>query len=304
MSRRAEPSADSDRGAKPPFYKNVVVRHPVLAFMPLPGRERDELAELDPVVIMGRGHSGTRVVAWMVHHLGVDLGVDDERTPSGDPVDRSLRHHLRIVAERSIGNGATEAPGFLETNRFQRAMAGHLRRRGVPVVPLRWGWKFPESYLTGPVIAQTFPGARFIHLVRDGRDLAFKRHLTDIADHRLARRILAREGATTAPHHLQAAKSWAFQVERFVEFAASLPDDRLLTIRYEELVIDPLGSVVRIADFLGVESTTAATRYASMEVSARDVASHRRYDAEQLRAVEEAIGPTLRRFGYLESDIP
>jgi len=294
----ADPPSDSGRSAKPPFYRNVLVRHPVLPFVPLASREQDRLAKLDPIVVMGRGHSGTRVLAWMVHHLGVDLGLHDDQTPSGDPADRSLRHHLRIVAERSVGHGATEAPDFLATNRFQRALRGHLRRRGAPVVPLRWGWKFPESYLTGPVIARTFPGARYIHLIRDGRDLAFKRHLTDVSEHRLARRILSRSGAPKAPHHIQAATSWAFQVERFVAFADSLHDGQVLTIRYEELVVNPLDAVSQIAEFLRLEPTVAATRYASMEVSTRDVASHSTRDVGQLRDVETTIGSTLRRLGY------
>lgn len=286
------------RAAKPPLHRNVFVRNPVVPFIPPSPAVRAHLAALDPVVVVGRGHSGTRVVAWMTHYLGIDLGTDDRLAPSGDPVDRSLRHHLRIVAERAVRQGPTDPPDRWATIRFQRALAGHLERRPQGAEPGRWGWKFPESYLTGPAIDATFPTARFVHLVRDGRDLAFKRHLTDVAEHRLARRILRTVDQMDAPHHLQAATSWAFQVERFMAFARGLPSDRLLTIRYEELVVEPGRQLERLATFLDTPITDAADRYASTVVSSNDLASHRTADPTALAEVEALIGETLALAGY------
>jgi hypothetical protein len=286
------------RAAKPPLHRNVFVRHPVVPFVPVSPAVRARLADLEPVVVVGRGHSGTRVVAWMTHLLGIDLGADERIAPSGDPVDRSLRHHLRIVAERAVERGPSDPPDRLAMIRFQRALAGHLRRRPRGAEPGRWGWKFPESYLTGPAIDATFPSARFVHLVRDGRDLAFKRHLTDVAEHRLARRILRAVDQLDAPHHLQAAASWAFQVERFASFAEGLPSDRLLTIRYEELVVEPGEQLERLATFLDTPITDDADRYATTMVSSRDLASHRTADPTALADVEALIGTTLALAGY------
>ena len=36
----------------------------------------------------------------------------------------------------------------------------------------RWGWKLPETGYMLPIIDQLFPTARYIHLIRDGRDVA------------------------------------------------------------------------------------------------------------------------------------
>jgi hypothetical protein len=64
------------RAAKPPFYRNLFVRHPVNPFTPVGRRDLGALRRLTPCVVMGRGHSGTRVVAWMCDHLGLNMGTD------------------------------------------------------------------------------------------------------------------------------------------------------------------------------------------------------------------------------------
>jgi len=285
------------RASKPPFYRNVLVRHPVNPLLPLPAGERARLARMEPCLIMGRGHSGTRVIAWMCHHLGVSLGTDPS-VPSGDPADRSFKHHQRVVATRAVARSVARPIGSLEMNRFQRSVAAFHRRIGSPE---RWGWKFPESYLLGPHIAHTFPRARYVHLLRDGRDVAFKRHLTDVSEHRLARAILRRKGALDLPHHLQAALSWEFQVEAFERFREQVDGDSILDLRYEDVVRAPVAAVERIAGFLSIPVTDAARAFAGTEVHPAHAGSVPAHDAERLAQVEERIGPTLRAAGY---DVP
>jgi hypothetical protein len=283
------------RAAKPPFYRNLFVRHAVNPFTPLGRRTREELGRLEPCVVMGRGHSGTRVVAWMCVHLGLEMGTD-AHVPSGDPADRSFKHHMRVVATRSLDVTSAAATRFLDRNRFQKAAHGFYRRIGSPAGP--WGWKFPETYLIGPYVHETFPRARFIHLVRDGRDIAFKRHLTDVADHRLARAILRRQHALGLPHHLQAALSWALQVERFEAFRATVAAERVLTLRYEALVERPHEAAVTISRFLGVPMTDRCRAYIDAEVTGAHAGTYRREAPDLVHEVEQTIGATLRAHGY------
>lgn len=287
------------RAAKPPFYRNLFVRHPVNPFTSVGRRTRERLGRLEPCVVMGRGHSGTRVVAWMCVHLGLEMGTD-ARVPSGDPADRSFKHHMRVVATRSLDVTSAAATRFLDRNRFQKAARGFYRRIGSPAGP--WGWKFPEAYLIGPYVDETFPRARFIHLVRDGRDIAFKRHLTDVADHRLARAILRRQHALGLPHHLQAALSWALQVERFDAFRRTVAADRVLTLQYEALVECPHEAAGAIARFLGVPMTDRCRAYIDAEVSGAHAGTYRRETPDRVREVEEMVGGTLRAHGYLSEE--
>lgn len=284
------------RAAKPPFYKNLFVRYPVNPLLPLARSRVEHLRRLEPCVVMGRGHSGTRLVAWICHHLGIDMGADPLTVPSGDPKERSFKHHQRIVATHSLDVRSADAVRMLDLNRFQRAVYGFHRRLGVGAGG--WGWKFPETYLIGPYVARTFPRARYIHLIRDGRDVAFKRHLTDVSEHRLARAILRKQGALTLPHHLQAAASWALQVELFDAFQKTLSPSSVLALRYEDLAQHPIAATERIAAFLGKRVTSAARRYAETEITAKHARQFRRQDPERVREVEQLIGSTLRAAGY------
>ena len=70
-----------------------------------------------------------------------------------------------------------------ETAAALRAMAAKFRRRveaeqqrslgGGLVRHTRWGFKAPVTMYLLPFWAEVFPGATFLHVVRDGRDMAF-----------------------------------------------------------------------------------------------------------------------------------
>lgn len=289
------------RAAKPPFYRNVLVRHPVNPLLPLGRAGVALLAALEPCVVMGRGHSGTRVVAWICHHLRINMGTDPRTAPSGDPVDRSFRHHVRVVAAHSLDVRTAADTRALDRNRFQKAVLGFYRRLGPGVQ--RWGWKFPEAYLIGPYVAQTFPLARYIHVLRDGRDVAFKRHLTDVSEHRLARAILRRQEAMALPHHLQAAASWALQVELFEAFRTTVPERSVLSLRYEDLVREPLAAADRICAFLGTDMTPECRAYVGSSITAEHAGQFRREDPAKVREVERHIAATLRAMGYLDGPV-
>lgn len=295
QDRRTSSDRPALRASKPPFYRNVWVRHPVNPLLALRPETVERLRQMEPCVVMGRGHSGTRLVAWMCHHLGLHMGVA-AGVPSGDPVDRSFKHHMRVVATQSLEVRSTEETRYLTRNRFQRAVEGFHRRVVSPGAP--WGWKFPESYLTGPYVAETFPHARYLHVLRDGRDVAFKRHLTDVPEHRLARGILRRQGALALPHHVQAALSWSFQVELFESFRRTLSPDQVLTIRYENLVEQPQQTADLVAELLRVEMTDACRAYLAREVTTAHVGEFRSQDQDRIREVEQLLAPTLRSLGY------
>ncbi|MFW6084015.1 MAG: sulfotransferase, partial [Gemmatimonadota bacterium] len=183
---------------------------------------RDRLAAESPVVVMGRGHSGTRVLTRAIEALGVAMGAGDRRT--ADVRDRRLKRAVRKIARASLDRPVTADPAPRLLRLFRRRIESYLDRLGVAAGD-DWGWKFPETYLVPGYVIATFPRARLVHLVRDGRDVAFKAHLTDDPGRRLGRTLLGQIGALDEPRHLQAARSWRFQVERYERFvqAKGLP---------------------------------------------------------------------------------
>ena len=259
---------------------------------------RDHLAAQEPVVLMGRGHSGTRVLAYAVQALGVDLGFTD-RMASGDPEDKRFRRGLAKLARRW---DAGDVPSERALRPF-RKLVYKWQQRLAPSGP--WGWKYPETYLMAPHVHAVFPRARYLHIIRDGRDLAFKRHRTHDPETVLGRRVLAKIGATGEPGYIGAALSWAYQVELFTDFETRcLPPERVLDLTFEELCADPIGVTRRVAAFLALPVPASAVEFLSTFTNPDKIADHRIRKPERIQAVEERIGPTLRRFGYLPGGSP
>ena len=254
------------------------------------------LEEQAPVVLMGRGHSGTRVLAFACAHLGMQLGVS-EGLATGDADDRAFTDSVKELGVRVLGATHPSELRARDLRAFQRAVRGYYERLGSPRG--LWGWKFPETYLVAPLVARTFPRARYLHLVRDGRDIAFKEHLTDNPRRKLGRQILARRDALDLPRFLQAAHSWSYQVDAFDAFRRTIAPEQVLDLRFEELCQKPEATVERLCRFLEIPFTEACRSYLRDHVDPGKVAQYREHDPDEIRQVERAIGNTLQRYGYL-----
>ena len=254
------------------------------------------LARQKPVILMGRGHSGTRVLSWICTHLGVDLGTRDDLA-TGDVGDTRFSSEIVAIALRSVGITRPEQVPPALADRFRRAVYRFYQGLGQPSG--MWGWKFPETYLIGPCVATVFPEARYLHLVRDGRDLAFKAHLTDNPRRRLGRAVLKSVGALRRPRHLQAALSWAYQVDQFDAFRPCLAPEQVLDLTFEQICANPGDAAARICAFLGVPMTEACRRYLDEDIDPGKISQHRELDPVLVREVEAEIAPSLRRYGYL-----
>jgi len=177
---------------------------------------------------------------------------------------------------------------------------GNLRRNRLGVA--RWGIKLQRRIRDVDGYARRWPAARFVHIVRDGRDLAAS-HL----------RTVPSWGYKTIR---QAAEGWLQVVSRPHLVA---PHGRYLEIRYEDMVVNPRETTERITDFLGIDWHDAMLRHASYEHSlfarpwghpaaeaaARPIAPDRigryRHDLTlaQVAEFEQIAGAELERLGYL-----
>jgi hypothetical protein len=108
-----------------------------------------------------------------------------------------------------------------------------------------WGDKTPEYSTETHILNQMFPDARFIHLIRDGRDVALS--------------IIQR---TWGPNDfVTAIRSWAEDVTWTRKMLAMLPEDRCVELRFEDLIAQPEVELRHLTDFLGVEFDEQMLRY-------------------------------------------
>lgn len=150
----------------------------------------------------------------------------------------------------------------------QLGREGHFSRWGLPVedVARRWHERPPDTlpeliygvhavyaeregkpfvgdktpfYVSGmPTLAAAFPSARFLHIVRDGRDTALS--------------LLDR--TYRPPYTLSgAAIFWQRRLAAGLAGSRRLGDGRFTEIRYEDLLDDPEGVLRKVCTFLGLD---------------------------------------------------
>jgi hypothetical protein len=109
-----------------------------------------------------------------------------------------------------------------------------------------YGDKTPGYVNHLDLLARLFPEAKFIHIIRDGRDVA----LAYVERPEWGPRTIA-----------EAAMYWRSRVERGRESGARLGADRYYEVRYESLIADAEGTVRGLCDFLGLEFYPAMLDY-------------------------------------------
>jgi hypothetical protein len=159
-----------------------------------------------------------------------------------------------------------------------------------------------------PVLKQIFPNAKYIHLVRDGRAVAYS--LLRVAwwnDHVLywtgkTPQQMVAEGAN--PLEL-AARNWVEEMHSLERGIALIEESKLLEVQYDELLQDPHGQLQRILHFMDVVPQADATFQEiieSLHLRPRQEAWSRNWTESELCTVQDLQGDTLRRWGFLEAD--
>ena len=202
------------------------------------------------------------------------------------PVDaRSL--HAAVVAAQP-----TDVPGAVRA--LYRAYAAAY---GKP----RYGDKTPRYVNDVSRIGATFPEARFVHIVRDGRDVA----------------LAWRDVPFGARGTMEAARLWRLKVRRARRDGVSLGPERYLEVRYEDLVADPEPVVRRICEFLELRFEPVLLDYEARLEDAFDELDEQDHHASlrmpittglrewrrqmkptEIRRFEAVAGDELRDLGY------
>jgi hypothetical protein len=116
--------------------------------------------------------------------------------------------------------------------------AAYAERWGKP----RWGDKTPGYSLRMPLIDRHLPEARFIHLIRDGRDVRLSRM-------EIGRPLAPARHARRWKRRIRAARRAATRVASYTE------------VRYEDLVADPEGQLRRICRLIELDFDPAMLAY-------------------------------------------
>jgi hypothetical protein len=106
----------------------------------------------------------------------------------------------------------------------------YAKKHGKP----RYGDKTPRYSIHIPLLTSLFPDARFIHIIRDGRDVSLS-----LMDVRLGR-----------GHVREAARLWRSRVKAARRSGQQVGPSRYREIRYEDLVDDPEAAIRPLCAFI------------------------------------------------------
>jgi hypothetical protein len=215
-----------------------------------------------PFFVVGHPRSGTKMLRELLNR-SPDVWISDVETHFIPRLTRDLRRYGnlgeranfdRLVAalqgtralwhwtQRGVRIDADRWYGFCRTHDWPGVLEAlyrcvHEQEISVPPKPweeILWGDKTP-AYLTElPLLADLYPRARFIHLVRDPRDCCQS----------------SRDAWGSTP--LRTAQEWADRVGQCRAAGATLGPERFHEVRYEDLVSDVRGRLADLFDFLGV----------------------------------------------------
>jgi protein-tyrosine sulfotransferase len=254
---------------------------------------RDYVSETAPIVIGGCGSSGTTLLRRMLNrHPAIVCGAE------------STVFLERVTGPAELGPRMGFAPSEIERwqresrsqaefiDRFQAACLAHARKS-------IWADKTPENITRVDFVWRHFPKARFVHMIRDGRDVAcsLRRQSWMKLDDRSADDIAAR-----------CATYWVERVSTRHRLAG---DPRYTELRYEDLVRQPEKTLHALMETLGLEWSDRM--HAPDEQDRGDPAAgpaftssvgrwRKELSEPEIAAVKSIAGPLLIELGYERND--
>ncbi len=165
----------------------------------------------------------------------------------------------------------------------------------------RWGDKTPRYVTELPWLCEVFPGARFVQMLRDPRDVT-----TSIIN------------AGWASSYREAARHWVRLVDAGRRAGHELGDDVYRELRYEDLLNDPETSMRDLCSWLNLEFTQDMFRF--YEDSERHIAKNhaelfplakgpldpsragawrRQLRSRDVAEIEDVAGPLMADVGYV-----
>jgi len=196
------------------------------------------------ITVIGRGHSGTRVMSHTLSASGVYMG--QPLNDSGDLIPPGdMYEACRVLGRHVVHRGGLDWDFTkLHTEPIDPAFTRLIESYLASVLvndAARKGWKIPETTLVFPWIVRLFSEARYIFWVRDPRDCILGPHVTD---------DLGRFGIAcpeTDDDRLRRAISWKYQYD----LVKSTPKPKhWIEVRFEDFVLDQDRTLIRLGQFL------------------------------------------------------
>lgn len=219
-----------------------------------------------PIAIGTIGGSGSRVLARILQGAGVSMGAN--LNVSNDNLDFTARFRLREILDLPAPQFAARLAEFEGLSRAAMQQAGLAR----------WGWKEPNCHVVIDRILGAYPRLRYVHLLRNGRDMAFSSNRNQA---RLWGPVYLGR-ALDEPPGPRDMLAYFCEVHRRIAGLAARPEnrDRMLFVHYEQLCARPQAEIARLLDFLDLDPGCPLADLVGLVEPAPGIGRHRDQGAE------------------------
>jgi hypothetical protein len=247
-------------------------------------------AEGEPFFLVGSERSGTTLLRLMLsHHRAIECAPEFEflveamPAAGGFPELGAYREWLatnRIFLPHALAID----PGLDYPSLAKSFLAQYCARNAKPIHGATCHKHFDR-------LLRVWPRARFVHLLRDGRDVA--------------RSCIGMGWSGNVWH---GATRWIEAEELWERVAAAVPAERRHELCYEDLVRAPEHELTRLCSFLGTSYDAGMLDYARDSSYERPDPAliaqwKRKLSPDELALLEARIGPLLRQRGYEPSGV-
>jgi hypothetical protein len=254
-----------------------------------------EFLDSGPIVIAATGGSGTRVVANIVRSSGVFLGEQLNKASDAFEIGRTGAPWINAFMAAELNQ--TQA----DEEKIRADLKPVFEKHVAPLRdnPRPWGWKAPRSIYLLPLFRKWFPALKFIHLVRDGRDMAFSMNQRQLRNYGAT---LLKDLPPASAEPVRAIALWSKVNLMRADFGERELGARYLRIRFEDLCAKPVPAIERILNFIGTSGDVEAI--AKREVAPPATIGRWRSQDRQVIAEMHGVGESaLRKFGYLDGEV-
>jgi hypothetical protein len=244
-----------------------------------------------PIFLVGAERSGTTLLRLMLDNhpelawcyefeYAVDLIPDDDQWSELETYYQWLETHRTFQATSFTIDSTLDYPSLV--NSFLQQKCHQAQKLIVGATVHRHFDK----------LLRIWPDARFIHIVRDGRDVA--------------RSCISMGWAGNVWIGIE---RWIEAETLWTELEKQLPSNRRINLTYEELIVDPVKTLKHICDFIGIEYDQAMLNYPQTTTYSFPDASligqwERKMSKHEIQLVESRIANLLVSRGYKLSGLP
>lgn len=162
-----------------------------------------------------------------------------------------------------------------------------------------WGWKEPNTHIYLEHLSLYFHNLKYIHVVRNGLDMAFSKNQSQLYNWGPLFGIDLRDSALSLS---QASLSyWIRANQRALELGSSLLGERFLMVNFDELCVNPQTELLALIRFLGLDASQIDLQ--GLANLPKKPSSTNRYKTHDLGVFSEQDIEAVRQLGFKVEEI-